>query len=104
MPATLHTDTPMLALRIARIDEVALDIRAYEQVLLDGSALPPLTLGAHIKVQLPSDALRKYSLRCGGDVERLVADPSVAVVSCGSAKTVAPVRRSPSASSASRPA
>ena len=58
-----------MPLRIARVDEVAEGIRAFELVQADGSELPPFTPGSHVKVQVPSGALRKYSL-CNNAAER----------------------------------
>ncbi len=61
MPTDPHDDTP-LVLRIARIDDVARDIRAFELRLPDAAPLPPFTPGAHVKVRVPSGVLRRYSL------------------------------------------
>ena len=63
-----HADTPM-PLRVARIHDVAQGIRSFELVQPDGSELPPFTPGAHVKVQTPGGALRKYSL-CNDPAER----------------------------------
>ena len=63
-----HADTQM-PLRIARVEDVADGIRAFELVQADGSELPPFTPGSHVKVQTPSGALRKYSL-CNDPAER----------------------------------
>ena len=63
-----HADTPM-PLRVARVHDVAQGIRSFELVQPDGSELPPFTPGAHVKVQTPGGALRKYSL-CNDPAER----------------------------------
>ena len=68
MVVAVHADTQM-PLRIARVADVADGIRAFELVQADGSELPPFTPGAHVKVQVPSGALRKYSL-CNDPAER----------------------------------
>ena len=57
----IHADTQM-PLRVARAYDVAEGIRSFELVQPDGSELPPFTPGAHVKVQTPSGAMRKYSL------------------------------------------
>ena len=63
-----HADTPM-PLRVARVHDVAQGIRSFELVQPDGSELPPFTPGAHVKVQTPAGAMRKYSL-CNDPAER----------------------------------
>ena len=63
-----HSDTQM-PLRVARILDVARDIRSFELVQPDGSELPPFTPGSHVKVQAPNGMLRKYSL-CNDPAER----------------------------------
>lgn len=60
---------PCIALRITRVDDVAQDIRSFELAAPDGAALPPFTPGAHIRVQTPCGAVRKYSL-CNAAAER----------------------------------
>jgi phthalate 4,5-dioxygenase reductase subunit len=62
------SDTPM-PLRIDRITEAARGIRSFELVQADAGELPPFTPGAHVKVQVPSGHLRKYSL-CNDPAER----------------------------------
>jgi vanillate monooxygenase ferredoxin subunit len=49
---------------IAKIEETALDVRAFELVHADNIPLPPYEAGAHIDVYLPSGLVRQYSL-CG---------------------------------------
>ncbi|MEO7404969.1 MAG: PDR/VanB family oxidoreductase [Burkholderiales bacterium] len=52
----------LMPLRVARAYDVAVGIRSFELVSLDGVELPPFTAGAHIKVQTPNGLARKYSL------------------------------------------
>jgi phthalate 4,5-dioxygenase reductase subunit len=66
--ADLHSDTAM-PLRVAAIADEAEGIRSYELAQPDGSELPAFTPGAHVRVQTPSGALRKYSL-CNDPAER----------------------------------
>lgn len=63
-----HSDTQM-PLRVARVVDVARDIRSFELVQADGSDLPPFTPGSHVKVQAPNGLIRKYSL-CNDPAER----------------------------------
>ena len=67
-PPQTHSDTQM-PLRVARILDIARDIRSFELVHPDGSKLPSFTPGSHVKVQAPNGLLRKYSL-CNAPVER----------------------------------
>ena len=72
MVFAVHADTQM-PLRIARVVDVAEGIRSFELVQADGSELPPFTPGSHVKVQVPSGALRKYSLcNCAAERQRYV--------------------------------
>ncbi|MDR1968479.1 MAG: PDR/VanB family oxidoreductase [Burkholderiaceae bacterium] len=66
---SISAGTPPLPLRVSAIDDLTGDIRAFELVQPDGSELPPFTPGAHVKVQAPNGALRKYSL-CNDPAER----------------------------------
>jgi hypothetical protein len=50
-----------LTLRVEEITELADDIRQFRMSAIQG-ALPPFTPGAHILVQTPSGATRRYSL------------------------------------------
>lgn len=68
MSVQVHADTQM-PLVIARAYDVADGIRSFELVLPDGTELPPFTPGSHVRVQVPSGALRKYSL-CNDPAER----------------------------------
>lgn len=68
MEVTTHADTQM-PLRIARISDAADGIRSFELVQPDGTPLPPFTPGSHVKVQVPSGSLRKYSL-CNAPEDR----------------------------------
>jgi phthalate 4,5-dioxygenase reductase subunit len=55
---------PDLSLLIARRDEIASGIHAFELQSPDGGELPEFTAGAHIAVRTPNGMVRKYSL-CG---------------------------------------
>ena len=59
-----------MPLRVDKAYDVAEGLRSFELVQPDGTELPAFTAGAHIKVQTPSGALRKYSL-CGSPEDRL---------------------------------
>ena len=69
MTSSPHADTCM-PLRVDKAYDVAEGLRSFELVQPDGTELPAFTAGAHIKVQTPSGALRKYSL-CGSPEDRL---------------------------------
>lgn len=69
MTSSPHADTCM-PLRVDKAYDVAEGLRSFELVQPDGTELPAFTPGAHIKVQTPSGALRKYSL-CGTPEDRL---------------------------------
>ena len=56
-------------LRVARASTIATDIREFELVPANGEELPPFTPGAHILLQAPSGATRRYSL-CNLPAER----------------------------------
>ncbi len=58
-----------LKLRVARVDDVALGVRAFELRDPAGGDLPPFTAGAHLALRAPNGALRKYSL-CNDPAER----------------------------------
>jgi phthalate 4,5-dioxygenase reductase subunit len=53
---------PLLRLVIARRDEIATDIHAFELRDAAGAALPPFSAGSHIGVQTADGNVRKYSL------------------------------------------
>jgi phthalate 4,5-dioxygenase reductase subunit len=61
-------DWPM-QLVIARSEMAAADIRQFELRREDGGALPEFTPGAHLHVQVPNGASRRYSL-CNDPAER----------------------------------
>jgi phthalate 4,5-dioxygenase reductase subunit len=63
------TPAPSLALRLTEREMIAADIHRFEFRLPDGGELPPFTAGAHIAVQVPNGAVRKYSL-CNDPAER----------------------------------
>jgi vanillate O-demethylase ferredoxin subunit len=62
-----------IPVRVKAIVEEAIDIKTYELVAADGSALPAFTPGAHIDVHLGAGLMRQYSL-CNdpGECERYV--------------------------------
>ena len=51
-----------LALRIARIADVATHIKLFELRHVDGAELPAFEAGAHVELQLPNHLSRSYSL------------------------------------------
>lgn len=62
-----------LPLRVQRIDDVALGVKAFEMAHADGLALPPAQAGAHIELQLPGGLARSYSLlNAPGETQRYV--------------------------------
>lgn len=56
-----------LALNVTKRTSPATDIAEFTLALPDGGALPPFTPGAHITVQTPGGAMRRYSLLNDGD-------------------------------------
>lgn len=52
----------MIPLRLQRIHEAALGVKAFELVHADGLPLAPVEAGAHIELQLPVQLQRSYSL------------------------------------------
>ncbi|MCT7317472.1 PDR/VanB family oxidoreductase [Ralstonia sp. CHL-2022] len=59
-----QTASSMLTVRVRRIVDETADIKSFELVSADGSALPVWSAGAHIDVRLDPDTVRQYSL-CG---------------------------------------
>lgn len=59
----------LLTVRVARTEPAADDIQLFELRDPQGAELPPFTPGAHIAVQVPSGAMRNYSL-CNDARER----------------------------------
>jgi ferredoxin-NADP reductase len=55
----MDTKTP---LRVQSIADVAVGVKLFELVHVDGIALAPFAAGAHIEVQLPNHLSRSYSL------------------------------------------
>lgn len=51
-----------IPLRVQRIHEAALGVKAFELTHADGLPLAPVEAGAHIELQLPQQLLRSYSL------------------------------------------
>jgi phthalate 4,5-dioxygenase reductase subunit len=68
-PQMTGTPDPSLPLRLTQREMIAADIHRFEFRRADGSELPPFTAGAHIAVQVPNGAVRKYSL-CNDPAER----------------------------------
>lgn len=48
--------------RVMKISDVALDVKAFELVPADGRALSPFEPGAHIDVHIPNAPVRQYSI------------------------------------------
>jgi len=62
-----------LTVRVAGIREEAVDIRSFELVSADGTALPAYTAGSHLDVHLKPGLTRQYSLcSAPGDSARYV--------------------------------
>lgn len=59
----------VLPLRVEAATDVAQDIRQFDLVAGDGAELPAFTPGAHVLVQAPNGATRRYSL-CGAPQDR----------------------------------
>src|SRR3546814_8564701 len=53
-----------IALRVKRVSTEAVDIVSLDLVDAQGSALPPFTAGAHIRLRVADDLVLEYSL-CG---------------------------------------
>jgi phthalate 4,5-dioxygenase reductase subunit len=68
-PQMTGTPASSLPLRLTQREMIAADIHRFEFRRADGSELPPFTAGAHIAVQVPNGAVRKYSL-CNDPAER----------------------------------
>jgi len=60
----VQTPAPALTVRVRRIVDEAADIKSFELVSVDGSALPAWSAGAHIDVRIDDKTVRQYSL-CG---------------------------------------
>ncbi len=62
-----------ISLRVRRIDDVALGVKAFELGRADGQPLAPADAGAHIELQLPGALMRSYSLlNAPGETHRYV--------------------------------
>lgn len=59
-----RTRATSLTVRVRRIVDETADIKSFELVRADGSALPAWSAGAHIDVRLDDETVRQYSL-CG---------------------------------------
>jgi len=66
---TATDQLPMMPLRVTRNDKIADGIHLLEFRGAEGQPLPEFTAGAHIAIQAPNGALRKYSL-CNDPAER----------------------------------
>ena len=66
---TLTTEPILHPLRVSAARRIARDIHTFELRDPHGAELPAFTAGAHLMVQVPSGALRKYSL-CNDPAER----------------------------------
>lgn len=60
----VQAPAPALKVRVRRIVDEAADIKSFELVSADGSALPAWSAGAHIDVRIDDKTVRQYSL-CG---------------------------------------
>jgi len=69
MTLTAPTRTCTMPLRIVRTHDAAVGIRSFELMRDDGTDLPEFSPGAHIRVQVPSADVRKYSL-CNSPSDR----------------------------------
>ena len=61
---TIDADQELRRVRVAAVQDVAVDIRSYDLVAADGRPLPEWTPGSHIDVHVPAGLVRQYSL-CG---------------------------------------
>lgn len=61
-PLAHGTAAGTLSLRVASARMIAADIRLFELVSADASALPGWSAGAHVRVHLPTGLVRAYSL------------------------------------------
>ena len=60
----VRTRAASLTVRVRRIVDETADVKSFELVRTDGSALPAWSAGAHIDVRLDDGTVRQYSL-CG---------------------------------------
>jgi phthalate 4,5-dioxygenase reductase subunit len=56
------SDESFAPLRVAAAERIAEDIHRFELVHPEGTALPPFTAGAHLRVLTPNGLMRRYSL------------------------------------------
>ena len=70
---------PTLALNLLQRDEVATNIHRFVFESATHDDLPPFTAGAHIALQVPNGALRKYAL-CG--------DPAAGEIDAGGSQRI----------------
>ncbi len=58
----------MLAMKVKRVREEAIDIKSFELQSVSGGALPRFTPGSHVDVHIGDGLIRQYSL-CNGPTE-----------------------------------
>lgn len=58
----MTTNPQTLRVRVAKKEQLALDIVSFELVSADAAPLPPFSAGSHIDVMLPDGLTRQYSL------------------------------------------
>ncbi|WP_174214149.1 2Fe-2S iron-sulfur cluster-binding protein [Pseudophaeobacter sp. EL27] len=62
-------DSPVLGVRVSRVQAMSPDVTKYEFQSLDGSALPEWSAGAHLDIVVAPEYLRQYSMS-GDPVDR----------------------------------
>ncbi|WP_278924424.1 reductive dehalogenase [Pseudophaeobacter profundi] len=55
-------DSPVLAVRVARVEKMSPGVTKYEFESLDGAELPQWTAGAHLDIVVAPEYLRQYSM------------------------------------------
>jgi reductive dehalogenase len=55
-------DSPVLGVRVSRVDAMSPEVTKYEFQSLDGSPLPEWTAGAHLDIVVAPEYLRQYSM------------------------------------------
>ncbi|MEP2714903.1 2Fe-2S iron-sulfur cluster-binding protein [Pseudophaeobacter sp.] len=55
-------DSPVLGVRVSRVEAMSPDVTKYEFESLDGSALPEWSAGAHLDIVVAPEYLRQYSM------------------------------------------
>ena len=64
-----HDESPVLQVKISRVDNMTADTARYELQSLDGSMLPEWEAGAHLDIVVAPEYLRQYSM-CGDPADR----------------------------------